>query len=209
MSNAVDEEHEDNQGCPEVLVTLADGTEEIEAVTIIDTLRRAGCQVVVASCADEQQVTCSRGVRVVADTMIDGCHNRLWDMIVLPGGLKGAEQLRDHITLSTLLQEQHNAQRWIAAICAAPAVILAQHGFLNNVRATCYPTFLQQLPHPELELNITVVRDDDSKIITSQGPGTAMDFALELVAVLQNKEKAIHVAEGMRAILWDKIPTEI
>jgi protein deglycase len=113
-----------------VLVPIADGTEEIEAVCLIDTLRRAGAEVTVAS-VDGIQVTASRGVKIVADARIAECLHQTYDGIVLPGGMPGAEHLRDSAGLIEMLQKQNQAGRLYGAICAAPAVVLRPHGLLE------------------------------------------------------------------------------
>ncbi|CAM3554754.1 DJ-1 family glyoxalase III [Parendozoicomonas haliclonae] len=182
-----------------ILIPIADGTEELEAVTIIDILRRAECDVTVASCSHSPNITASRGVSLTADKMIAECLSTSWNMIALPGGIPGAENLRDSTSLTHLLKTQKNENRWIAAICAAPAVVLAHHGLLDNVTATSYPSFQDQLPNPEPDQLKTVITDPAQKIITSQGPGTAMSFALALVTVLASREKADLIARQMCA----------
>jgi 4-methyl-5(b-hydroxyethyl)-thiazole monophosphate biosynthesis len=126
-----------------VLVPIADGTEEIEAVTIIDVLRRAGADVTVAS-VNDLQVTASRGVRLVADCLIGQCVDRDHDLVVLPGGMPGAEHLRDSRELKRILQHHSDAGRLLGAICAAPAVVLEPHGLLENRKATCHPNHVQR-----------------------------------------------------------------
>ncbi|MHC4237337.1 MAG: DJ-1 family glyoxalase III [Planctomycetota bacterium] len=125
-------------------IPIADGTEELEAVTIIDVLRRADIQVTVAS-VGPLQITASRGVKLVADCLIDDCKDHIFDLIVLPGGLPGAEQLRDCGSLIQMLQTQKEAGRLYAAICASPAVVLAPYDLLDGKRATCYPSFADAL----------------------------------------------------------------
>lgn len=174
-----------------ILVPIADGTEEIEAVTLIDVLRRAGAQVVVAS-VDDLQVRASRGVKIVADCRIDDCRDREFDLIVLPGGMPGAEHLRDDPVLKALLARQREKGRLYGAICAAPAVVLEHHGLLRDRKATGHPGFIAQIPTAVDEPVVV-----DGNCITSQGPGTAMAFALELVAVLFGREKMAAVAAPM------------
>ena len=118
-----------------VLVPIANGSEEIEAVCIIDTLRRAGLEVTVASVADVQ-IEASRGVKIVADASIGDCAGQTYDAIVLPGGMPGAEHLRDSAPLVEMLKKQKDAGRLYAAICASPAVVFQHHGLLEGVRAT-------------------------------------------------------------------------
>lgn len=177
-----------------VLVPLADGSEEIEAVTIIDTLRRAGAQVMVASVEDSLTVTCSRGVRLEADGRIDDYKEQLFAAIALPGGMPGAERLRDSTTLQTLLVAQAASDRLVTAICAAPAVVLKPGGFLDGKQATCHPAFVQQLSDKSQVDSRVVV---DGNIITSRGPGTALEFALTLVKTLFGASKAEEVAGPM------------
>ena len=174
-----------------VLVPIADGTEEIEAVTIIDVLARAGANVTVAS-ADAIQITASRGVKLVADKLIAECTDESFDLIALPGGMPGAEHLRDCAPLIEMLKAQKAAGKLVAAICASPAVVLAPHGLLDGKKATGYPGTQDKLPK---SANGRVVVDGNC--ITSQGPGTAMEFAVELVNQLCGKEKAQQVAAGL------------
>ncbi len=117
---------------PKVLVPIADGTEEIEAVCIIDVLRRAGADVTVASVESALQVTASRGVKIVADVLLEQCRDDTFDLIALPGGIPGAEHLRDSLLLEKLLQRQFKEDRWYAAICAAPAVVSAAPGVIKK-----------------------------------------------------------------------------
>jgi 4-methyl-5(b-hydroxyethyl)-thiazole monophosphate biosynthesis len=173
------------------LVAVADGTEELEAVTMIDVLRRAGTEVTVASVA-KLQVTASRGVKLVADCLIDDCKDKMFDLVALPGGLPGAEHLRDSKTLIDMLKKQKQAGRLYAAICASPAVALAPHGLLDGKAATGYPGTQDKLPKAVNQRVVT-----DGNCITSQGPGTALEFAIELVRQLFDDAKAKQVADPM------------
>lgn len=177
-----------------VLVPIADGSEEMEAVIIIDTLRRAGAQVTVASVEGTPTVTCSRGVRLVADGLIDDYKHQLFDAISIPGGMPGAERLRDCGTLKNLLVAQAASDRLITAICAAPAVVLEGAGLLEGRQATCHPAFLEQLSDQSKAESRVVV---DGCLITSRGPGTALEFALAMVKVLFGAAKAEEVAGPM------------
>ncbi len=181
-----------------VLVPIADGTEEMEAVTIIDVLRRAGAAVTVAS-VDGMQVTASRGVKLTADTTIDRCAQQAFDAIVLPGGMPGAEHLRDCSILTDLLKQQKEKGKLYAAICASPVVVLRSHGLLPQ-KATCYPSFAEQLHDPSMAKQRVVV---DGHCVTSGGPGTALEFALELVRQLFGQQKEKQVAEPMLAKMPD------
>ena len=176
-----------------VLVPIADGTEEIEAVCIIDVLRRAGASVTVAS-VDELQVTASRGVKLVADKLITDCVDETYELVVLPGGMPGAEHLRDSKELETILRNQKQEERLYGAICASPAVVLQHHGLLDQRRATCHPNFVGELKNTDLVESRVAV---DGTCVTSRGPGTALEFALKLVEMLYGEEKAQEVAAPM------------
>lgn len=178
-----------------VLVPVADGTEEIEAVCIIDTFRRAGAELTVAS-VDDKQIKASRGLNIVADRLISECVDQRFDLIVLPGGMPGAEHLRDCDELIEMLKYQQDQGRFYAAICAAPAVVFEYHGLLKGKRATCYPAFVDQLENKEDAESRVVV---DGRCITSRGPGTALEFALKLVELLYGLEKAAEISRAMVA----------
>ena len=175
-----------------MLVPISDGVEELEAVTIIDILRRAGADVVVAGVGGKD-IVASRGVKLSADVSIHGCLADTYDLIVLPGGLPGAEHLRDCPELIDLLKYQDTNGRLYGAICASPAVVLAHHGLLDGKKATCYPSMLDKLG--DMGVDEAVVEDDNC--ITSQGPATAMAFALTLVCRLYGKDAADQVADGL------------
>jgi 4-methyl-5(b-hydroxyethyl)-thiazole monophosphate biosynthesis len=169
-----------------VLVPLAQGCEELEAVTIIDLLRRAGIDVVSAG-LDAQPVRASRGTVLVPDTTLDEVVDRDFDMIVLPGGLPGADHLDRDPRVRALLTRTAAAGRFVAAICAAPKV-LASSGLLDRRMATSFPGVLDGLDVPGMSYREDAVVQD-GKIITSRGPGTAMDFALALIENLAGKAK--------------------
>lgn len=176
-----------------VLVPIADGSEEIEAVCIIDTLRRAGAEVTVAS-VGKLQVTASRGVRMVADAKIGDCTGQTYDCIALPGGMPGAEHLRDSAELIEMLKKQKQAGRLYAAICASPAVVLRPHGLIEKVKATCFPGLQNKLDPAYLSKERVVV---DGNCVTSQGPATAIEFALRLVERLFGPATAKEVGNAM------------
>ena len=173
------------------LVPIANGTEEMEAVTIIDVLRRAEVAVTVASVQD-LQITASRGVKLAADCLVTECTANNYDLIALPGGMPGAEYMRDCKPLIDMLRTQKAEGRLFAAICASPAVIFAHHGLIDDRRATSYPSTMDKLPKSQHERVVV-----DGTCITSQGPGTAQEFALELVRQLCGKETADSVASAM------------
>ncbi|HHC73256.1 MAG TPA: DJ-1/PfpI family protein [Thiotrichales bacterium] len=177
-----------------VLVPLAEGFEELEAVTIVDLLRRAGIEVVTAGLRPGP-VTAARRTVIVPDTDLDQVLGEAFDMIVLPGGLPGADHLDADPRVRDLVRRMADSGRYTAAICAAPKV-LASAGVLENKRATSYPGFLDRIQIPGMEyLQKPVVKD--GKVITSRGPGTAMDFALELIEVLEGPARRMEVEEAL------------
>lgn len=176
-----------------VLVPIADGTEEIEAVTLIDVLRRAGAQVTVAS-VDGLKITASRGVKIEADCLIADRARQDFDLVVLPGGMPGAENLRRNEDLKQLLLRQKAGGRLYGAICAAPAVVLEPHGLLKGRQATSHPSHSASLQSARPSSAPVVV---DGNCATSQGPGTALAFALTLVELLFGKAKREEVSGPM------------
>jgi 4-methyl-5(b-hydroxyethyl)-thiazole monophosphate biosynthesis len=178
-----------------VLVAVADGSEDIETITVVDVLRRAAVDVVVASITGNLQVTLSRKTVLVADRLLEECVDVSFDMIVLPGGMPGAKSLGESSLLINLIRTcLQDEQKWIAAICAAPAVALYPNGLLEGYQATCYPSFSKDLPE-NIYVNESVVISKNC--ITSQSPATAMKFSLTLVEVLLGYDKACAVAKPM------------
>jgi 4-methyl-5(b-hydroxyethyl)-thiazole monophosphate biosynthesis len=168
------------------LIPLATGCEELEAVTLIDLLRRAGIEVVVAGLA-AGPVTASHGTVLVPDTTLAAVADQAFDLIVLPGGLPGADHLAADPLLRGLLQRQHARHGFTAAICAAPRV-LAAAGLLAGKSATCYPGAMDPAAHPDITLVAEPVVIDGT-VVTSRGPGTAMDFALVLIERLAGRAR--------------------
>lgn len=176
-----------------VLVPLANGFEEIEAMTIIDVLRRADCNVTIAS-VQEQTITAAHGVKIITDCLINDCAENEYDMIVLPGGMPGSTNLKHSKMLENMLKQQQERNRTYAAICAAPAVVLKPLGLLDHKKATCYPSFAKDLSASYSNDSTVII---DGNCITSQGPGTAMEFALVLVEVLFDHNKAQELKKAM------------
>ena len=168
-----------------VLIPLAEGCEELEAVTLIDILRRAGIEVVAAGLA-AGAIKCSRGTVIVPDVLLDEMMHESFDMVVLPGGMPGAEHLMNDVRIRQLLQKMAGAGRYVAAICAAPMALHAA-GLLEGKTATSFPGVLDKLPGAHHYTNEAVVID--GHIVTSRGPGTAMEFALVLVELLCGPEQ--------------------
>jgi 4-methyl-5(b-hydroxyethyl)-thiazole monophosphate biosynthesis len=177
-----------------VLVPLAQGCEELEAVTIIDLLVRAGVEVVSAG-LDSAPVRASRGVVLIPDTTLEEALRRDFDMVVLPGGLPGANHLNDDPRIQALIKKMAAEGRYTAAICAAPKVLL-NAGVLAGKRATSYPGSLDALDTSAIDYRQEAVVQD-GKVITSRGPGTAIEFALTLIETLLGRAKRDEVAGGL------------
>lgn len=168
------------------LIVLAPGCEELEAVTLIDILRRGDVELTSAGLAPGP-VTASRNTVLLPDTLLDEVLNRSFDALILPGGEPGATHLQNDRRVIDLMQRMAAADKYVAAICAAPRV-LALAGLLDGRRATCFPGAIDPKTYPRIRLENRAVIIDGN-IATSRGPGTALDFALELVRVLQGKAK--------------------
>ncbi|MDY6861936.1 MAG: DJ-1 family glyoxalase III [Thermodesulfobacteriota bacterium] len=175
-----------------VLVPLAEGFEEIEAVTIIDVLRRADIEVTVA-CLEGDIVCGSHRINIKPDISLDDCRNQEFDMIVLPGGMPGSDNLEKSEILKSILISACTDRKWIGAICAAPKV-LGAYGMLSGKQATCYPGFESKLKGAEIQ-GKRIVMDDT--FITARGAGVAMEFALEIVKILKGGEIYRELRENM------------
>jgi len=177
------------------LVCLAPGTEETEAVTTIDLLVRGGINVTTASVASEGNltITCSRGVRLLADAPLVEVADGDFDVIVLPGGLKGAEAFRDSPLLVETVRQFHLSGRIVAAICAAAGTVLVPHELFPIGNMTGFPALKETIPEEQWQ-DKRVVWDPRVNLLTSQGPGTAIDFALKIIDLLVGREKAHEVA---------------
>lgn len=177
-----------------VLIPLAQGCEELEAVTIIDLLTRAGIEVISAG-LDDQPVKCSRNTVIIPTTTLDNVLTDEFDLIVLPGGLPGADHLKNDQRIIQLLQKQSEQNKLVGAICAAPRA-LAKAGLLDNKSVTCFPSALSNENLSNTRITDSAI-EIDGNIITSRGPGTAMDFALELIELLSGEKVKINVSKQM------------
>lgn len=179
-----------------VLVLLAPGFEEIETITVIDILRRAGIDVTMAGTIDGPIIG-SRRIRVMADMSIDQVIDCDFDMIVLPGGQPGTKHLGKDPRVKKILENAASGETAVSAICAAPS-ILTMYGFLTGKRATSHPSVRSMMEGVDYSEDRVVV---DGRWITSRSPGTAMEFAFRLVTLLAGEEKAKEVNEGVMARL--------
>lgn len=181
-----------------VLVCLAHGSEETEAVTTIDLLVRGGLSVTTASVESDgtREIVCSRGVRLLADAPLVEVADNDYDAIVLPGGLKGAETFRDSPLLVETVRQFHLSSKIVAAICAAPGTVLVPHDLFPVGNMTGFPGLRDTIPDSKW-MERRVVWDPRVNLLTSQGPGTAIDFALKLIDLLVDKETAREVASQL------------
>jgi 4-methyl-5(b-hydroxyethyl)-thiazole monophosphate biosynthesis len=177
----------------QVCVFLADGFEEIEGLTVVDLLRRAGVEVTTVSITESKTIHGAHGIDVQADKMFDEVEYLGQDMLVLPGGMPGTIHLGEHKGLEELLRKFDTDKKYIAAICAAPSVF-GKYGFLKGKRATSYPGFEKELAGAEYVTERVVKAEH---VITSRGMGTAIDFALELISVLLGKEKSEEIGKAI------------
>ncbi|MBQ9827698.1 MAG: DJ-1/PfpI family protein [Lachnospiraceae bacterium] len=175
-------------------VFLAEGFEEVEALTCVDILRRAGVNAVTVSVSGDNEVTGSHRIPVVADCMFADITDDA-DLLVLPGGMPGATNLRAHEGLCELLLKQEAEGRIVSAICASPAIVLGPLGLLKDREATCYPGMEGTLFCRETVKDKNVVVCNN--VVTSRGPATAMDFALALTEALCGKEVKDKIAAGL------------
>ncbi|WP_052283878.1 protein deglycase YajL [Kluyvera genomosp. 1] len=177
------------------LICLAPGSEEMEAVTTIDLLVRGGIQVTTASVASDGNltITCSRGVKLLADAPLVEVADGDFDIIILPGGIKGAECFRDSTLLVETVRQFHLSGRIVAAICAAAATVLVPHDLFPIGNMTGFPALKDQIPEGQWQ-DKRVVWDPRVNLLTSQGPGTAIDFGLKIVDLLVGREKAYEIS---------------
>lgn len=176
-----------------IVLPLANGFEEIEAITIIDVNRRAGNEVIACSLEESLEVLGANGITVKADCVIEDLDALSFDMIVLPGGAVGTEALSKHQGLQSILKEFKKSEKMIGAICAAPYA-LHTAGVLNT-NYTCYPSFETKIRKEGYHPTHSIIVDDN--VITSRGPGTAMCFALEIVKMLNGETKFEELKKGM------------
>ncbi|MDA9556926.1 DJ-1/PfpI family protein [Vibrio sp.] len=181
-----------------ILVPIAKGTEEMEAITIMDIMVRAGYHLTTASVDSEGElvVTGSRGIPLTASCKLVDVADEEFDAILLPGGLEGAMHFRDSTLLTETLRQQIYDGRLIGAICAAPAIVLQHHDFYPKALMTAHPSFQNDIPKSNWRSK-RVTYDINHNLLTSQGPGSALEFAMEVIILLSGKAHAAVVAEPM------------
>jgi len=174
-------------------IHLAEGFEEIEAVTIIDVLRRAGLNVISVSVTGNRMVKGSHNIEMKADILFDEVDFTSGEMIILPGGMPGSKNLNEHAGLKRQILEYQKTGKYLAAICAAP-IVFGNLGILNGKRAVCYPGYEAHLTGADVQSNSYIV---DNNIITGRGVGAALNFSLEIVRILVGEERALQLRKAM------------
>ena len=177
-----------------VYIFMADGFEEIEALAVVDMLRRAQIKVIMVSVMEDRIVKGAHEIQVIADAVFEECEWKDADMLVLPGGSIGAKSLEEHEGIRNILLEYDNKNRWIAAICAAPGV-LGQIGLLKDRHATCYPGLEYKMIGAIPEPKSVVV---DGKYITGRGMGASIEFSLAIIEELEGKGLAEQIQEQIQ-----------
>ena len=178
-----------------IAVHLAEGFEEIEAISIIDVLRRADLSVTIVSISEKLEVVGSHGIKIIADKLFKEVDYELIDMIILPGGMPGAANLNEHLGLREQILNFNESKKMLAAICAAP-LVFGNLGILKNKKATCFPGYENQL-HGAIATGENI--EVSENIITGKGAGVAIDFALKIVEILKNKKFADDLGKKMIA----------
>ena len=181
-----------------ICLFLAEGFEEIEALTVVDLCRRAGLDITTVSITEETLVMGSHKIPVVADTVMSNVDWDSADVLVLPGGKLGTQNLASCDVLTSKLDAHVAAGKLACAICAAPALVLGERGLVDGKRACCYPGLENHLKGAEVTANNVTV---DGNIVTSRGLGTSIDFALAIIEKLDSKEKADEIA---RSVVYKK-----
>jgi 4-methyl-5(b-hydroxyethyl)-thiazole monophosphate biosynthesis len=176
-----------------IYVHLAQGFEEIEAVTVVDILRRGGLDAKTVSVTGQREVTGSHGITLTADLLFEDADYGACEMMVLPGGLPGTTNLQKHKALMETLVGFSESGRPVAAICAAPMIFGAM-GLVRGKRATIYPGMEDELKGALVQHDLVV---EDDGVVTSQGPATAMEFALALLARMAGQKTADRVKGGL------------
>lgn len=176
------------------LILLAPGYEELEAVAIIDILRRASIEILIVGTVNDA-IPSARGVKIIPDTDLESIKDQLFDMIILPGGIEGTENISNDQRAVSMLKRHIDQGKMVGAICAAPT-IFDRHGISEGKTITCHPVCRSSVKHSVIS-DKRVIKD--GQIITSQGPGTAIEFALEIVRHIAGEEKMLEVNKGVMA----------
>ncbi len=174
-------------------IFMADGCEEIEGLTVVDILRRAGIEIDMVSIGKDEKINGSHGIVFLADALISCFKPGDYDAFIIPGGKKGTENLLASEAVKSILKTAFEEGKLVAAVCAAPTVLGAA-GILKEKKATCYPGFEDRLDCKTFSEERVVV---DGNVITSRGMGTSIEFALAIVRYLEGAEKADTISKGI------------
>lgn len=177
------------------LILLGKGYEEVEAITVIDYLRRADITIDVVSINETLSTVGDHGIEIIADLLLDDVDPTAYDMVITPGGKPGAEKLANDSRVTRLISQQFEAKKYIASICASP-IVLEAAGITANLTGTAYPGFEDQVHYQTFSEDITYY-DETHKVLTSRGPATAVYFALDIIRLLKGDEKAKEIADGL------------
>ena len=172
---------------------IANGGEEIEALTTVDVLRRAGVECITVSINETEEVVMSHGVRIICDTKIADADLSDADMLLLPGGLPGSNYLNECEAVRTAIAKQYESGKKIGAICAAP-LVLGSLGILKGKRATCYPGVESQMTGAEYTHELYTI---DDNIITGEGPAATLPYSYAILEMLGKSKEAEMLKEGM------------
>ncbi len=179
-------------------VHFAEGFEEIEAITIVDVLRRADIQTVMVSVTGKKEVTGAHNITIVTDILFENADYSDAEILILPGGMPGSKNLNAHKGLKEQLLKFNKSQQRIAAICAAPLVLGSLH-ILEGHKAVCYPGYEDELLGADLKYDPALI---SGNIITGRGPGTVLDFSLTIVAEVKGSDLADQLARALLAQTW-------
>ncbi len=179
-----------------VYLFLAEGFETIEALTVVDMLRRAGIDITTVSITDSLEVKSAHGIVVKADELLSNVKDNDSECLVLPGGMPGTNNLRANDTLMDMVIKQNEAGKYVAAICAAPAVIFSELGITKGKNSTCYPSFNDKLEDEGVNL-IKLPAVVDGNVITGMGMGTAIEFSHAIIKELKGKEIADKILDSI------------
>ncbi len=179
-----------------VMILFSKGYEEVEALTVVDYLRRAGITVDIVATQGSLETEGDHGVRIMADKLIEDVDAADYDMIITPGGGPGADLLACDERVIDLIKQQHDKGAYVASICASP-IVLDAAGIAKDTEGTMYPAMRDQVQFKKYNGDKLVVNDREQRVITSQGPATAVYFALEIIKELKGEEKMREVAEGL------------
>ncbi len=176
-----------------IYIHLAEGFEEIEAITPVDVLRRAGFEVTIVSVTGNKEVTGSHGIKVIADVLFEEVNYSKADLVILPGGMPGSKNLDNHDGLKSMIRQFNHHGKPIAAICAAP-MVLGHLGIVKGKKVTCYPGTEIHLEGSRITGKPVEI---DGNITTGKGPGAAMPFALSIVEQISGSEASQNLAKQM------------